>query len=124
MGKTWLTMGLLFLTTSAFYYTTWESYHTHVLYLGPISGPSEGVLITVSLMLMSAIWGPGMWWTRVRDIIPVLLPTLKKWGLENLTLMEATYTLMVVLLFSTQLPIWYDFSMKLFWLSSKSNVTV
>lgn len=65
-------------------------------------------------MLMSAIWGPGMWWTLIRDIVPVLLPTLKKWGLENLTLMEATYTFMMVLLFTTQLPVWYDPFMSLF----------
>ncbi len=106
MGKTWFTMGLLFLTTSVFYFTTWESYHTHVLYLGPISGPSEGVLITVSLMLLSAIWGPGIWWSLIRDMVPSLRPLLESWSLENVTVMEVTYCLMMFLLFATQLPVW------------------
>jgi ethanolaminephosphotransferase len=40
-----------------FYFSTWEEYHTGVLYLGYINGPTEGLIIAVAMSLVSAYAG-------------------------------------------------------------------
>ena len=40
-----------------FYFSTWEEYHTKVLYLGFINGPVEGVVILIFAFLATGIWG-------------------------------------------------------------------
>ncbi|OQE36782.1 hypothetical protein PENCOP_c011G03716 [Penicillium coprophilum] len=45
----------------AMYFSTWETFHTHTLYLGYFNGPTEGLLIAIGIMVASGIWGPGMW---------------------------------------------------------------
>jgi ethanolaminephosphotransferase len=43
------------------FFSTWETYHSHTLYLGFINGPTEGILIACAIMAASGIWGPGIW---------------------------------------------------------------
>ncbi|KAJ3463643.1 hypothetical protein MRS44_008429 [Fusarium solani] len=43
------------------FFSTWETYHTHTLYLGVINGPTEGILIACAIMIVSGIYGPGIW---------------------------------------------------------------
>ncbi|MBE3047444.1 CDP-alcohol phosphatidyltransferase family protein [Candidatus Bathyarchaeota archaeon] len=43
------------------FFSTWETYHTHTLYLGYINGPTEGLLIACAIMAMSGIYGPQIW---------------------------------------------------------------
>lgn len=43
------------------FFSTWETYHTHTLYLGYFNGPTEGLLIACAVMALSGIYGPGMW---------------------------------------------------------------
>ncbi|KAM0485164.1 hypothetical protein ACHAPX_001145 [Trichoderma viride] len=40
------------------FFSTWETYHTHTLYLGVINGPTEGLLIACGIMIISGIYGP------------------------------------------------------------------
>jgi len=40
-----------------FYLSTWEEYHTGVLYLGYFNGPTEGILLGQFLMLVAALYG-------------------------------------------------------------------
>jgi len=40
-----------------FYLSTWEEYHTGVLYLGYFNGPTEGILLGQILMLLTALYG-------------------------------------------------------------------
>jgi len=47
------------LTLANFYLTTWEEYHTGVLFLGYFSGPVEGILIVVAIYLVTGF--RGMW---------------------------------------------------------------
>ncbi|KAI0895887.1 CDP-alcohol phosphatidyltransferase [Annulohypoxylon nitens] len=51
------------------FFSTWETYHTHTLYLGYINGPTEGLLIACSLMAISGIYGPGIWTERIVDLV-------------------------------------------------------
>ncbi|CDM32915.1 CDP-alcohol phosphatidyltransferase [Penicillium roqueforti FM164] len=45
----------------AMYFSTWETFHTHTLYLGYFNGPTEGLLIICGIIISSGIWGPAMW---------------------------------------------------------------
>ncbi|KAJ5328852.1 hypothetical protein N7452_009242 [Penicillium brevicompactum] len=53
----------------AMYFSTWETFHTHTLYLGYFNGPTEGLLIAISIMIASGIWGPGIWSQPITDLI-------------------------------------------------------
>lgn len=43
------------------FFSTWETYHTHTLYLGYFNGPTEGLLIASLLMITSGALGPQIW---------------------------------------------------------------
>jgi ethanolaminephosphotransferase len=51
------------------FFSTWETYHTHTLYLGFINGPTEGLLIACAVMALSGIYGPGIWTDRIADLV-------------------------------------------------------
>ncbi|KAG7149365.1 putative CDP-alcohol phosphatidyltransferase class-I family like protein [Verticillium longisporum] len=51
------------------FFSTWETYHTHTLYLGTINGPTEGILIACAIMATSGICGPGIWTQPIIDIL-------------------------------------------------------
>ncbi|KAI0193509.1 CDP-alcohol phosphatidyltransferase [Astrocystis sublimbata] len=53
----------------AMFFSTWETYHTHTLYLGYFNGPTEGILIACSVMAISGIYGPGIWMERIVDLV-------------------------------------------------------
>lgn len=44
-----------------FYFSTWEEYHTHKLFLSEISGPVEGILFISSSFVLTSIFGSSMW---------------------------------------------------------------
>lgn len=77
------------------YFSTWEQAHTGVLYLGYINGPTEGILIACSAMLVSAIYGPGVWQS------PVTLST-------DTTLGGALLRVLQLVSAEGQLPTWRD----------------
>jgi len=43
------------------FFSTWETYHTHTLYLGVFNGPTEGLILACTVMLMSGYYGPEIW---------------------------------------------------------------
>lgn len=55
----------------AMYFSTWETFHTHTLYLGYFNGPTEGLLIAISIMIASGIWGPGIWSQPIVNLINI-----------------------------------------------------
>ncbi|KAG0635620.1 hypothetical protein HOY80DRAFT_1011744 [Tuber brumale] len=54
--------------TLPMFFSTWETYHSHVLYLGYFNGPTEGLIIACSLMVMSGYYGPEIWTYRISDV--------------------------------------------------------
>lgn len=44
----------------AMFFSTWETYHTHTLYLGYFNGPTEGLLIAAGVMATSGVYGPAI----------------------------------------------------------------
>lgn len=43
------------------FFSTWETYHTHTLYLGVFNGPTEGLILACTVMAMAGHYGPGLW---------------------------------------------------------------
>ncbi|KAI0066531.1 Choline/ethanolaminephosphotransferase [Artomyces pyxidatus] len=65
LGRSWWTVASQIATLANFYLTTWEEYHTGQLYLGVFSGPVEGILMIVSIFIITGIYGnfagPTFW---------------------------------------------------------------
>ncbi|KAL8661601.1 MAG: hypothetical protein Q9202_005429 [Teloschistes flavicans] len=51
------------------FFSTWETYHTHTLYLGYFNGPTEGLIIACSMMILSGYHGPQIWTQPITDWI-------------------------------------------------------
>lgn len=56
------------------FFSTWETYHTHTLYLGYFNGPTEGILIACSVMAISGIYGPDLWTEPLAYLVRDRLP--------------------------------------------------
>jgi ethanolaminephosphotransferase len=52
------------------FFSTWETYHTHTLYLGYFNGPTEGLIGACLFMIASGIWGPGIWSLPLYPYLP------------------------------------------------------
>lgn len=57
MGLSYYTLVTFTIAISTFFFATWETYHTHTLYLGYINGPTEGILITCTSLIISGYYG-------------------------------------------------------------------
>jgi ethanolaminephosphotransferase len=57
IGRSWWIVAALAFSLTTFYLTTWEEYHTKRLYLGVISGPVEGILMIVTVFIISGHFG-------------------------------------------------------------------
>ncbi|KAF3218798.1 hypothetical protein TWF106_007322 [Orbilia oligospora] len=51
------------------WFSTWETYHTHTLYLGYFNGPTEGLIIACLCMALSGVYGPHIWHEKIADTI-------------------------------------------------------
>lgn len=51
------------------FFSTWETYHTHTLYLGYFNGPTEGLLVACSLMIISGTYGPQIWSQPIANLV-------------------------------------------------------
>lgn len=69
LGRSWWTVASQIATLANFYLTTWEEYHTGVLYLGIFSGPVEGILMIVVIYVISGIFGPSFWDQKIFTIL-------------------------------------------------------
>ncbi|KAL1972327.1 hypothetical protein VTN31DRAFT_7546 [Thermomyces dupontii] len=64
LGQTWTTVISLWGSLMTFYVQTWDEYHTHVLTLGIISGPVEGILTLCAVFTFTGYIGGGSFWHR------------------------------------------------------------
>jgi ethanolaminephosphotransferase len=91
------------------FFSTWETYHSHTLYLGYINGPTEGILIACSIMVISGIYGPGIWTERLVDIFSHRLHLVSGLGLTaeflgDLSFRDIWITLILFSLFVGHIP--------------------
>ncbi|RFU28366.1 hypothetical protein B7463_g7968, partial [Scytalidium lignicola] len=50
------------------FFSTWETYHTHTLYLGVFNGPTEGLILACTIMILSGYYGPQIWTHPLTDL--------------------------------------------------------
>ena len=65
LGYSWRSLLVLSLSCWAFYLPTWEEYHTGVLYLGYVNGPTEGLLTVITTIIISGVFGPSIWFKEL-----------------------------------------------------------
>ncbi len=49
------------------FFSTWETYHTHTLFLGAFNGPTEGLILACTSMIISGYFGSDIWQYRLAD---------------------------------------------------------
>jgi ethanolaminephosphotransferase len=86
------------------FFSTWETYHSHTLYLGVINGPTEGILIACAVMALSGFYGPGIW----TEPLVSLMGTKYMFGYEDimgdLSIRDLWITLIVASFICTHIP--------------------
>lgn len=77
LGFSWRALMPLLISCWAFYLPTWEEYHTGILHLGVVNGPTEGLLAVIATMVVSGVFGPQVWQRSVSILHPIGLPAVK-----------------------------------------------
>lgn len=75
----------------AMFFSTWETYHTHTLYLGYINGPTEGILLACMFMIMSGYYGPGIWTEPLVKLVGDRIYLLRSLGLTDEVLADLSF---------------------------------
>lgn len=65
LGFSWRSLLVLLISSWGFYLPTWEEYHTGVLYLGYINGPTEGLLMVITTIIISGFFGTSIWFKEL-----------------------------------------------------------
>ncbi|KFY92382.1 hypothetical protein V498_04998 [Pseudogymnoascus sp. VKM F-4517 (FW-2822)] len=83
------------------FFSTWETYHTHTLYLGVINGPTEGLIIACMIMALAGHFGPAIWTQPLTDFFgTAFFPS----SLSALTFRDVWVGIIILTLFGTQIP--------------------
>ncbi|OBT89459.1 hypothetical protein VE02_02043 [Pseudogymnoascus sp. 03VT05] len=83
------------------FFSTWETYHTHTLYLGVINGPTEGLIIACMIMMLAGHFGPVIWTQPLIDFFGTAwFPS----SLSALTFRDVWVGIIILTLFGTQIP--------------------
>ncbi|KAF2281214.1 ethanolaminephosphotransferase 1 [Westerdykella ornata] len=81
------------------FFSTWETYHTHTLYLGYFNGPTEGLIIACLIMCASGYYGPDIWSTP----LAAFAPSYEKY-LDDITFRDLWVPIILVAFFVAHLP--------------------
>jgi len=113
-GSTPLGLFTILIPCAPMFLSSWEQYHTGVLYLGYFNGPCEGIIIACTLMAMSALYGPGFYHQPAADVLG--------WPFTDRSIMMSDLFVVMCLFafFFGHLPSWYP--LLLFLLISFYNV--
>jgi len=69
IGNTFLSVCTILAALTNFYISSWETYHTHTLFLSYISGPVEGILSGCMLLITTGFTGPQFWSQTVNQLL-------------------------------------------------------
>ncbi|KAH7313517.1 hypothetical protein B0I35DRAFT_480195 [Stachybotrys elegans] len=84
------------------FFSTWETYHTHTLYLGYVNGPTEGLLLACGFMIVSGIYGPELWTKPLTFFVGDQVPRADLLG--QTTFLDIWIGLIVTSLVLTHIP--------------------
>ncbi|EFR02039.1 cholinephosphotransferase 1 [Nannizzia gypsea CBS 118893] len=80
------------------FFSTWETYHTHTLYLGYFNGPTEGLIIATSIIIAAGYYGPEIYSRPLADGIGY------KDLLGNITFLDIWVFVLLTSFFTAHLP--------------------
>ncbi|KAK4191852.1 putative choline/ethanolaminephosphotransferase [Podospora australis] len=91
------------------FFSTWETYHTHTLYLGVINGPTEGILLACFFMICSGFYGPGIWTEPLVNLMEGRIYLFSNLGLTpdkmgDISIRDIWVTMIVASLLLTHIP--------------------
>lgn len=86
------------------FFSTWETYHTHTLYLGVFNGPTEGIILACFLMILAGYHGPGIWTEPIADLIGHQYFFGFHKTLGDYTVLDAWIPFILLSLFGAHLP--------------------
>jgi len=69
IGNTFLCVFTILAALTNFYVSSWETYHTHTLFLSYLSGPVEGILSGCMLLILTGFTGPQFWSQTVNQLL-------------------------------------------------------
>ncbi|KAK3720851.1 hypothetical protein LTR37_003514 [Vermiconidia calcicola] len=69
LGSTYLGAFTALIPTLPMFFSTWETYHTHTLYLGYFNGPTEGLILAATITIISGTYGPQVWRQPIADLV-------------------------------------------------------
>ncbi|KAG4100991.1 Choline/ethanolaminephosphotransferase [Neocallimastix lanati (nom. inval.)] len=69
IGNTFTCVLTVLAALTNFYVSSWETYHTHTLFLSYISGPVEGILSGCILLITTGFVGPKFWSNSINQMI-------------------------------------------------------
>ncbi|KIJ50504.1 hypothetical protein M422DRAFT_27176 [Sphaerobolus stellatus SS14] len=89
----------------AMWTSTWEEYHTGVLYLGYVNGPNEGILIACCVHLITGFLGPGVWRQSLTALFPQLSVISQLSMILNASLIDAFLIFVLLAFVVCHLPV-------------------
>ncbi|KAK4993311.1 hypothetical protein LTR50_000535 [Elasticomyces elasticus] len=84
--------------TLPMFFSTWETYHTHTLYLGYFNGPTEGLVLACSSMILSGYYGPQVWHAPLANYVGYQAQ------LGNLSMKDGWVFIVLASFFTAHLP--------------------
>lgn len=76
IGNTFTCVCTVLAALTNFYVSSWETYHTHTLFLSYISGPVEGILSGCILLITTGFVGPKFWSNTLNQLFGTSSPYL------------------------------------------------
>lgn len=100
-GSTPLGLFTVIIPCAPMFLSSWEQYHTGILYLGYFNGPCEGIIIACTIMGFAATYGPGFYHQRAIDTIGW------PFTVESTMMYDLFVWMCLIALFAIQVPSWY-----------------
>lgn len=89
------------------FFSTWETYHTHTLYLGYFNGPTEGLIGACLFMITSGTYGPEIWskpfYPHLPPFLQAMFPSEGTWAARYLDQTTSVKDIWVIFILSTLL---------------------
>lgn len=100
-GSTPIGLFTVIIPCAPMFLSSWEQYHTGVLYLGYFNGPCEGIIIACAIMGIAAIYGPGFYHQKAVDVFGHAIKD------DSIMMYDIFVVMCLAALFLVHLPGWY-----------------
>jgi len=106
-GSTPLGLFTVIIPCPTMFLSSWEQYHTGILYLGFINGPCEGIIIACTIMGLAAAYGPQFYHQRTIDVFGWVVKD------ESIMMWHLFVAMCLIAFFIVHLPSWYLYLLSL-----------